>query len=202
MNWVFGAIRVELGSVATVQRGASPRPIANFITTDKNAVPWIKIGDTIVNSKYISQTEQRITLEGAKKSRILKKGDFILSNSMSYGRPYILDIEGAIHDGWAAISDFGKIVDSDYLFHYLSSNKVQSYWESKINSGSVSNLNSEIIKSLELILPSIEIQSHIVSILDKFDTLTNSITQGLPKEIELRQKQYDYFRDKLLTFEE
>lgn len=170
------------------------------MTEDATEVPWIKIGDTQANVKYITKTKQYITRKGAEKSRLLKAGDFVLSNSMSYGRPYILGIDGAIHDGWAAISDFKDNIVSDYLFHYLSSNMVQVYWDSKINSGSVSNLNSEIIQSLELVLPSLSEQVRIVSILNTFDTLTQSISEGLPKEIALRQKQYEYFRNQLLDF--
>ncbi|HEM6129091.1 TPA: restriction endonuclease subunit S [Streptococcus suis] len=200
LQWVFGTIRVELGAIATVQRGASPRPISSYLTGDKDGIPWIKIGDTLSNSKYITSAEQKISQVGAKKSRLLKKGDFILSNSMSYGRPYILQIDGAIHDGWASISDFEETINPDFLYQYLSSQRVQSYWDSKINSGSVSNLNSGIIKSLEINLPSLSTQKRIVAILDKFDELTNSISQGLPKEIKLRQKQYEYFRDTLLNF--
>jgi type I restriction enzyme S subunit len=190
----------SFGEVAKVQRGASPRPISKFVTDDENGIPWIKIGDTSPNSKYVENTEQKITPEGATKSRILKKGDFIMSNSMSFGRPYILNIDGAIHDGWASISGFGDRLNADYLYHYLSSDLVQNYWISKINSGSVSNLNSDIIKSLEIPIPSLKIQARIVAILDKFDTLTTSISEGLPREIALRQKQYEYYRDLLLTF--
>ncbi|HHF2191227.1 TPA: restriction endonuclease subunit S, partial [Haemophilus influenzae] len=98
-----------LGDVAKIQRGASPRPISQYITDDPNGIPWIKIGDTSLDSKYIENTAQKITIEGAEKSRILKSGDFVMSNSMSYGRPYILKISGAIHDGWASISNFGNI---------------------------------------------------------------------------------------------
>ena len=123
-----------------------------------------------------------------------------MSNSMSFGRPYILDINGAIHDGWAAISDFGEYLNPDYFYHYLSSNNVQNYWLTKINSGSVSNLNADLIKTLKVPLPSLEEQARIVAILDKFDTLTSSITEGLPREIALRQQQYEYYRDLLLSF--
>jgi len=189
-----------LGEVAKIQRGASPRPIAKYITDDEDGVPWIKIGDTSPGSKYVNRTAQKITLEGAEKSRVLNIGDFIMSNSMSFGRPYILGIRGAIHDGWASISDFGEVLNSDYLYHYLSSNAVQNYWAGKINSGSVSNLNADIIKALPVPIPDLVIQDQIASILDKFDALTNSITEGLPREIELRQKQYEYYRDLLLTF--
>lgn len=199
----------DFGGISKIQRGASPRPIAKFITDDENGVPWIKIGDTIPNSKYVYKTKQKITSEGAKKSRILKKGDLIMSNSMSFGRPYILDIDGAIHDGWASISDFGDILNTDYLYHYLASDIVQDYWLSKVNSSSVSNLNADIIKSLQIPIPcpdnpekSLKIQKEIVYILDTFAELTKEITAELTKELTERKKQYSYYRENLLTFNE
>ena len=103
-----------------------------------------------------------------------------MSNSMSYGRPYILKISGAIHDGWASISDFENILNSDFLYYYLSSNTVQRYWNGKINSSSVSNLNSDIIKSLPIPIPMLNIQIEIAKTLNKFEIFTNSFTEGLP----------------------
>lgn len=193
----------SLGDIAKVQRGASPRPIAQYITDDEDGVPWIKIGDTSPGLKYVQRTAQKITPKGAAQSRILKKGDFIISNSMSFGRPYILNIEGAIHDGWASISEFKERLNSDFLYHYLSSNNVQNYWLSKINSGSVSNLNADIIKTLPIPIPcpddlkkSLAIQAEIVRILDAFTALTAELTA----ELTARKKQYNYYRDQLLTF--
>ena len=98
----------EFGEIAIISRGASPRPIKAFLTDSENGVHWIKIGDVKTGAKYIESTEEDITVEGAKKSRSVKKGDFILSNSMSFGRPYILKIDGYIHDGWLSISGFEK----------------------------------------------------------------------------------------------
>ena len=194
----------ELGAVAKVQRGASPRPISKFITDDVNGVPWIKIGDTKPGSQYVTKTAQRITREGASKSRVLKKGDFIISNSMSFGRPYVLALDGAIHDGWAAISDFEDKIASGFLYHYLSSNSVQNYWLTKINSGSVSNLNADIIKRLLVPIPcpedpekSLAIQAEIVRILDSFTELTAELTA----ELKARKQQYNHYRDQLLNFE-
>ena len=189
-----------LGDVAKIQRGASPRPISQYITDDPNGIPWIKIGDTSLDSKYIENTAQKITIEGAEKSRILKSGDFVMSNSMSYGRPYILKISGAIHDGWASISDFENILNSDFLYYYLSSNTVQSYWNGKINSSSVSNLNSDIIKSLPIPIPMLNIQIEIAKTLNKFEIFTNSFTEGLPLAIEQSHKRYEYYRELLLDF--
>ena len=191
-----------LGEIAQVNRGASPRPIKKYITEDIKGIPWIKIGDVGVNSKYVTKTAQKITLEGAKKSRILKKGDFIMSNSMSYGRPYILGIDGAIHDGWASISGFYNTLDSDFLYYYLTSSKVQNYWKGKINSSSVDNLNSEIICSLPIPVIDKELQQVVAKVLDKFQSLLDDTEGLLPEEIEKRQKQYEYYREKLLTFDE
>lgn len=190
-----------LGEIAQINRGASPRPITKYITDDTEGISWIKIGDIGTNSKYVTKTAQKITIEGAKKSRILKKGDFIMSNSMSYGRPYILDIDGAIHDGWASISEFHNTLDSDFLYYYLTSSKVQNYWKGKINSSSVSNLNSEIIRSLPIPVIDKELQKIVAKILDKFQSLLADTKGLLPQEIEQRQKQYEYYREKLLTFD-
>ena len=187
-----------LGAVAQINRGASPRPISQFITEDSTGIPWIKIGDIGANSKYVTNTAQKITSEGAKKSRMLNKGDFIMSNSMSYGRPYILGIDGAIHDGWASISEFQDILDSDFLYYYLTSSQVQNYWKGKINSSSVSNLNSEIIRSLPIPVIDKKAQQDIAKKLEKFQALLTDTKESLPKEIELRQKQYEYYREKLL----
>ncbi len=119
---------------------------------------------------------------------------------MSYGRPYILNIKGAIHDGWASISDFDEYLDSDFLYHFLSSSTVQNYWKAKINSSSVSNLNSEIIRSLPVPIIDKGLQKKIAEILDKFQSLLSDTKGLLPQEIEQRQKQYEYYREKLLTF--
>lgn len=199
----------SFGEIAKIQRGASPRPIAKFITDDEDGVPWIKIGDTESGSKYVEQTAQKITKEGATKSRVLKKGDFIISNSMSFGRPYILNITGAIHDGWASISEFGDKLNSDFLYHYLSSQSVQNYWISKINSGSVSNLNADIIKTLPVPIPcpnnpekSLAIQDEIARILDAFTAMTAKLTAKLTAELNMRKIQYNYYRDQLLSFED
>ena len=78
---------MSLGSICTIERGGSPRPIDKYITDDPNGINWIKIGDTN-ESMYITATAQKIIPEGMKKSRYVQPGDFLLSNSMSFGRPY------------------------------------------------------------------------------------------------------------------
>ena len=195
--------RIRFGDIACIQRGASPRPISQFIKSDENAVNWIKIGDVEQGAKYITHCKEKITVEGAKKSRYVKKGDFVLSNSMSFGRPYILAVDGCIHDGWLSISEFEQYFMSDFLYHLLNSSDIQNEFKKRASfGGAVQNLNADIVRSIELPIPSIEKQKEIVNILDRFDKLCNDISNGLPAEIEKRQKQYEYYRDKLLSFKE
>ena len=187
------------GDVASIVRGASPRPIKNFITDDENGVNWIKIGDVKTGDKYITETEEKITLEGAKKSRNVQPGDFILSNSMSFGRPYILKTSGCIHDGWLAISGFSKTFETDFLYYLLNSSSLQNEMRKKASfGGAVQNLNADIVKALVLPVPPLPVQREIVRILDNFTELTTELTT----ELAARQKQYAYYRHKLLTYGE
>lgn len=180
-----------LGDVMSIARGASPRPIHHFITTSSTAIPWIKIGDVDPRGKYVTHTAECITEEGALKSRFLKKGDFILSNSMSFGRPYILGINGCIHDGWISMSDFEEILNPNFLYYLLRSAKIQNIWKQKASSGTVSNLNVDIVRKTQIPVPPLEIQEEIVKILDNFTELE--------AELEARKKQYEYYRNVLLA---
>lgn len=192
---------VKLGAVSRIARGASPRPIRQFIT-DSTGVPWIKIGDVPPGGKHITSTVQHISEDGATRSRRIKPGDFVLSNSMSFGRPFISKIDGCIHDGWLAISDYEKTFDQDFLYHVLRSSPIQKDFTQRAGSGTVRNLNSTIVGETLVPAPPIDQQREIVHLLDKFDLLVNDLTSGLPAEIEALRRQYEYYRDRLLTFPE
>ena len=180
------------GEIATIVRGASPRPIKKFITKDENGVNWIKIGDVQPGSKYITSTKEKITREGARKSRLVHPGDFVLSNSMSFGRPYIMKIEGCIHDGWLSISGFEKYYTPDFLYHLLSSGKIQRILNQRASNGIVKNLNVDIVESVELPLVPLEEQERIASLLDRYDAICNELSDCLTYEIEARRKQYEW----------
>lgn len=190
------------GDMATIVRGASPRPIKNFITTREDGVNWIKIGDVKPGSKYITDTTEKITPEGAKKSRLVKEGDFILSNSMSFGRPYIMKTEGCIHDGWLAISNFDCYFISDFLYHLLNSNQYQYMMKQKASfGGAVQNLNADIVRELMMPVVPMEVQQEIVRILDQFTQLTAELTTELTAELTARKKQYEYYKAIVLNMD-
>lgn len=148
-----------IGNVIEVCRGASPRPINNFITDDINGINWIKIGDVSENSLYINSTKEKISKEGAQKSREVFPGDFILSNSMSFGRPYILKIHGCVHDGWLVMSNFSKTFNELYLYYAIKDDDVQNQFKGKVNGATVKNLNSDLVKSTYIKVPPIELQN-------------------------------------------
>lgn len=192
---------VKLGDVVSISRGASPRPISKYVTQGEG-IPWIKIGDVDPQGKFVTGTAERITSAGANKSRRVLPGEFILSNSMSFGRPYILQIEGCVHDGWLILSDVTDHWIPDFLYHSLRTDDVQRQFEQLASGGTVRNLNSRVIESVELCLPSKVVQEQVVSVLDRFDALVNDISSGLPAEIEARRAQYEHYRDRLLSFPE
>ena len=151
-------------------RGGSPRPIDAYITNNSNGINWIKIGDTSTDTLYITQTKEKITPAGAKKSRRVYCGDLILSNSMSFGRPYILQIEGCIHDGWLLIRDENDVFDKRFLCYYLASDMVISQYKRFAAGSCVNNLNSGLVGNIEICCPSNEIQRKIADTLISLDS--------------------------------
>ena len=158
-----------LGELCHIQRGGSPRPIKDYITTDANGLNWIKIGDTD-DSMYIKKTEEKIKPSGLKKTRQVYAGDLLLSNSMSFGRPYILKIDGCIHDGWLVLHIKDEsILTQIYLCAYLSQQSTYVEMSKLAAGGVVQNLNSEIVKKLPVVLPPIQKQMEYISILEQSD---------------------------------
>lgn len=161
----------KLGEVCTIERGGSPRPITDYITDSEDGINWIKIGDAQEGSKYITSTKEKIRPEGIKKSRFVHKGDFILSNSMSFGRPYILKVDGCIHDGWLVIHDNNEVFIKDYLYYILSSPIMYAKFSQLAVGGVVNNLNSSLVRKVDIPLPPKSTQLAIVSELDKINEL-------------------------------
>jgi type I restriction enzyme S subunit len=139
--------------VVKLQRGSSPRPIVKYITKSEDGVNWIKIGDIVSGKNFIESTEEKITQEGSKKSRKVNTGDIILSNSMSYGKPIILNIDGYIHDGWFVIRGFEDNFDKAYLLQVLGSEWIQRQYKRLAAGGVVNNISSELVNSVKINLP-------------------------------------------------
>jgi len=190
-----GWSRVKLGEVFTIERGGSPRPIEEFITTEPDGINWIKIGDTKNVTKYIFRTNEKIKPSGLKKTRMVYDGDFILSNSMSFGRPYIMRTSGCIHDGWLVIRQDND-VDTNYLYYSLSSNQVYSQFSQLAKGSTVKNLNIDAVKQVEIVLPPLSEQKQIVS---KIEELFSELDKGI-EQLKIARQQLNVYRQAVLKW--
>ena len=163
----------KFSDLVTIERGGSPRPIDKYITNDKNGLNWIKIGDAPEQGNYITQTAEKIKPEGLAKTREVHPGDLILSNSMSFGRPYIMAIDGCIHDGWLAIRDTEKNFDLKFLCTLLGTDNMLNQYKSMAAGSTVNNLNKELVGGTKVLLP---IMNEQVQIGQYFSQIDNLIT--------------------------
>ena len=177
----------KFSELVTIERGGSPRPIDKFITNDENGLNWVKIGDAPEQGNYITQTAEKIRPEGLSKTREVHPGDLILSNSMSFGRPYIMAIDGCIHDGWLAIRDTKKNFDLKFLCTLLGTDGMLNQYKAMAAGSTVNNLNKELVGGTTVAFPMVEEQ---IKIGDYFTTIDNLITlhQWKQKTTEVNSK--------------
>ena len=163
---------LPLKTTCIVERGSSPRPIKSYLTDANNGVNWIKIGDTKGVEKYITKTKQKITPEGALKSRKVNFGDFILTNSMSYGKPYIMGTTGYIHDGWFVLR-LQDSIDAEYFYYLLSAQIVQKQFQNLAAGAIVKNISSVLVKKAILPIPP---KTKQIELVKQFNSLSHEVS--------------------------
>lgn len=157
----------RIKNIVSIERGASPRPIDKFISDDDTGVNWIRIGDTYKGNKYITSTKLKITNRGKQFSRYIHPGTLILSNSMSFGEPYISSIYGCIHDGWLSLAPY-KNISKEYLYWLLLSDVCTSQFNLVSIGAVVENLSVDKVGNTLVSMPySLSEQQKIADYLDK-----------------------------------
>ncbi|HHF4970293.1 TPA: restriction endonuclease subunit S [Haemophilus influenzae] len=164
----------KFSELCNISRGASPRPIHEYIT-DGEGMPWVKIADaTKSNSRFIEDTAERIKLSGVKKSVEVFEGDLILSNSATPGLPKFMAINACIHDGWMLLRNF-KNITKEFAYWLLLNERNNLV---KQGTGTVFiNLKTDILRNHIVKIPSIEEQNKIVSILNGIEDKIHLNTQ-------------------------
>ena len=168
-----------LSEVLLIERGGSPRPIEKYITDSEDGVNWIKIGDADEGSIYITHTKEKIIREGTSKSRYVEPGDFLLSNSMSFERPYILMIDGYIHDGWLVLRDRLRRYEKLFLYALLSSDYADMSFRTMAAGSVVKNLNKDLVGKLMVPVPPIELQKQYAAFIEQSDKSKFEMEQAL-----------------------
>ena len=173
----------KFSDIVQIERGGSPRPIDNYITDSQDGLNWVKIGDAPAQGHYITKTAEKIKSEGLSKTREVHPGDLILSNSMSFGKPYIMGIDGCIHDGWLLIRDTNKTFDLTFLCHLLGTPQMLDQYRSLAAGSTVNNLNKELVGNTIVTIPKIDEQRVLGQYLERLDNL-----------ITLQQRKYEFLK--------
>lgn len=186
---------IELNDVADIYDSLHKTP--QYI---ENGIPMIRVMD--VKSGYIDTSKSLMVSESDydvfTKKYCPQFNDIIVSRVGSYGNFALIGNEKCCLG--QNISLIHPKINAKYLYYYLRSDNVKNFIESNVNGASHKSLTLNDIKRIPVKVPSNTVQQRIADILDRFDKLCNDISEGLPAEIEMRRKQYEYYRDKLLTF--
>lgn len=195
---------MKVSDFADVKIGATPRT-SNKEYWKNGVIPWMSSGE--IHNKIITKTEKFITERGFENtSTFMLPKDTVLvalaGQGITRGNVAITGIELCTNQSIAGlINKRPEIVNSKFVYYFLKTQYENLRFISS-GDGTRGGLNSIMIRNYQIPIPLFEEQNKIVDILDKFSALVENIEKGLPREIELRRKQYEYYRNKLLTFEE
>ena len=196
--------RVEwlaLGDVCILVTGATPSR-TNHSYWDGGTIPWMNSGE--VNLRRVFKTEEKITEDGYNhaSTTIVPKHSIVMAlagQGKTRGKVAITEIELCTNQSLCSII-CGEKINYKYLFHYLDS-KYENLRSISNGDGTRGGLSLRILSPYKIPVPTLDVQEKIVYVLDNFDAVCNDLNIGLPAEIEARQKQYEYYRDRLLSFD-
>ncbi len=200
----------EACDIAGIKKGQLKKVFLKDITnysntkiniTELNETNYVGV-DNLLKNKLGKVDSKNVPTSG--NFNFFREGDILIGNIRPYLRKiWISDIEGGASPDVLVIRKkdlFNDNLVSKYLYQVLSSEQFFDYDIKYSKGAKMPRGNKAKIMDYTIIVPPLYVQEYVVSILDKFESLINDINEGLPKEIELRQKQYEYYRDKLLDF--
>jgi len=171
----------------------SNKPAVKF----SNGYRYIRITD-IDDKGQLKQ--EKVSPSFAEGKYIVRKGDILFARSgATVGKNYIhLESKQAIYGGYLIkfSADVNKVINK-YVYYCVNDSRYEKFVFNMKSNASQPNINAQQYSNFQILLPPLHVQQHVVNVLDKFDTLVNDIKEGLPKEIEHRQKQYEYWREQL-----
>lgn len=194
-EYTLGEVTVDIYSGATPSKEKREYWV-------NGTIPWMSSGE--VNLGQVYEVEGRITQLGYDKcsTKMVPEGSVVIAlagQGKTRGTVAILRTSVCTNQSLAALVPQKEIVSGEYLYYYLKT-QYAKLREVSAGDGTRGGLNLKMLKAYKVVIPSHKAQDQIVAILDRFDTLTNDLTSGLPAEMEKRRQQYEFYRDKLLTF--
>ena len=190
-----------IDNIFIMKNGYTPSK-ANKDFWENGTISWYRMEDIRENGRILSESIQKITPQAVKGGKLIPKNSIIVATTATIGEHAL-----AIADSFLMNQQFTSFtirellkdkLDIKFVFYYFF--KICEWCKQNTNSSSFPSVDMAKLKKVKFPIPSLQTQQKVVDILDKFDTLVNSITEGLPREIELRRKQYEYYRELLLNF--
>lgn len=180
-----GWVRKMLGELATIQRGASPRPIDSPVWFNENStVGWVRISDVTRASMFLRETSQRLSPLGIQNSRPVSRGSLIMSICATVGRPIITEIDTCIHDGFVV---FDSLRANKYFLYYVLKS-IEGDWAKRGQTGSQMNLNTGLINQKEVATPkTARQQEEIANVLMTMDSELTALEAKLAKARQIKQ---------------
>lgn len=190
---------VKLDDIATFTYGYTDT------AKDNGNARFIRITDIDDNGYLKPNDAKYIDVNSMNEKYLVKPGDLLMARTgATYGKTlFVIDEEPAIYASFLIRINLDQgIILNRYYWHFSKSSYYWNQAEKLVTTGGQPQFNANALKQITVPIPPIEKQKEIIAILDRFDAISNDIHNGLPAEIEARQKQYEYYRDKLLTFKE
>lgn len=190
-----------IDNIFIMKNGYTPSK-ANKDFWENGTISWYRMEDIRANGRILSESIQKITPQAVKGGKLIPKNSIIVATTATIGEHAL-----AIADSFLMNQQFTSFtirellkdkLDTKFVFYYFF--KICEWCKQNTNSSSFPSVDMAKLKKVKFPIPSLQTQQKVVEILDKFDTLVNSITEGLPREIELRRKQYEHYRELLLNF--
>ncbi|QGP56617.1 Type I restriction enzyme specificity protein [Piscirickettsia salmonis] len=195
VEWkTLGEVALDFG------RGKSKHRPRNDERLYGGEIPFIQTGDIRKASHTIAQYRQTYSEFGLKQSKLWPEGTLCITIAANIAETSILGFDACFPDSVIGFVADPTKTSAGYVEYLLQSTKNKLEEKGREKSSAQSNINLATFEQLKLPFPSLAEQTRIAAILDKFEALIHSIIEGLPREIELRQKQYEYYRDLLLSF--
>jgi type I restriction enzyme S subunit len=183
-NWK----KTRIGDICVVGRGSSPRPITDPKYFDGGTIPWIKIADATKSGKYLYDTKEKVNEFGASFSRLMPKGTLILAASgVSLGQTQFLGVPGCIHDGWLYLHSFNGV--DEHFLYYLFKWRQQHFFNMAYGAA-IQNINTTILREMEIDIPPLHTQHKIAAILSAYDDLIENNTRRIKILEEMAQALY------------
>ena len=193
--------RIRLDELCDIKNGYTPSKNVYEYWNGDIVVPWFRMDDIRQNGHILNDSIQHVTREAVKNGKLFPKNSIILATTATIGEHALITADSLANQRFTCLTirePLRRFINVKFFYYYMY--VVDEWCKKNVNVSGFASVNMQGLKQQQIPVPSLNVQQRIVEMLDKFSSITTSLTDGLPAEIKLRQQQYEYYRDELLSF--